>query len=151
MNIPKLFKNLSNEQKVDFFVNCQKLLINHHSNSEFVIRESKLNEAVDIFLNQINKYKGYYYSDDNVCILWNHVYVSDPTDTQGELIKNAYQEPNPNYNAVSMDFVVCRKSSDILDFIKNYDEDRIKYLLSVKYGRAKILNKEDLVKNIKFF
>lgn len=151
MNIPKLFKNLSIEEKVDFFVNCQKLLINYHSNSEFVIKENKLNEALDIFVDQINKYKGYYYNDNNVCILWNHVYISDPTDYQGELVKNAYKEPNPDYNAVSMDFVVCRKSSDIFDFIKNYDEDRIKYLLSVKYNRAKIVNKEELIKNIKFF
>lgn len=151
MNAPKLFKNLLSEEKVDFFINCQKLLINHHSDSEFVVRENKLNEAVDIFINQINKYKGYYYNDENVCLLWNHIYVSDPNDCEGELIKNAYQEPNTNYNAVSMDFVVCRKSSDIFDFIKNYDEDRIKYLLSVKYNRAKILKKEDLVKNIKFF
>lgn len=151
MEAPKLFNNLTNEQKVDFFVDCQKLLIKYHSNSDFVIRESKLNEAIDVFINQINKYKGHYYNDDNVCILWNHVYISDPNDSQGELIKNAYQEPNPNYNAVSMDFVVCRKSSDIINFINNYNEDRIQYLLSIKYGRAKILKKEDLIKNIKFF
>lgn len=147
---PKLFNNLSNEQKVDFFIDCQKLLIKYHSNSEFVIRENNLNIAIDTFINQINKYKGYYYNDENVYLLWNHILISDPDSPEEELVKNGYKVPNPEYNAVSIDFIACRKFSDVYNFIKNYNEDKIKYLLMVRNNKSKIFNKETLIKNINF-
>jgi trehalose-6-phosphatase len=149
--MPNLFYPLSKKEKVDFFVKCQELLIKHHSNSNFIVKESNLEEAADIFMDKIDKYKGYYYFDENVCILWNYVYVSNPNDANGSLIDNAYKEPNANYNAVSMDFVVCRKVSDILKFAKENDSAQVEYLLSIKNGRSKLIKKEDLLKNIKSF
>lgn len=149
--MPNLFYPIPKEEKVEFFVKCQELLIKHHSTSNFVVKESNLEEAADIFMDKIDKYKGYYYFDENVCILWNHVFISDPNDANGSLIENAYKTPHPNYNAASMDFVVCRRVTDILRFAKENDSAQVKYLLSIKNGRTKLLKKEDLLKNIKSF
>jgi hypothetical protein len=149
--MPNLFYPIPKEEKVEFFVKCQELLIKHHSTSNFIVKESNLEEAADIFMDKIDKYKGYYYFDENVCILWNHVFISDPNDANGSLIENAYKAPHPNYNAASMDFVVCRRVTDILRFAKENDSAQVKYLLSIKNGRTKLLKKEDLLKNIKSF
>jgi hypothetical protein len=146
----KLFNSLSIEEKVDFFVNCQKLLIKYYPDSQFLIRENNLQEAIETFYNQIKRYKGYFYCDDYVFVLWNHIFIEDPKDINNELIKNAYKEPNPNYNAVSLDFVACRKWEDTLKFIKETNEDKIKYLLLVKNGNPRIYNKEELINKIKF-
>jgi hypothetical protein len=141
---------LSIEEKVDFFVDCQKLLIKYHPNSDFLIRENNLNQALETFSDQIEKYKGYFYNDDYVYILWNQIYIEDPQNIVNELIKNAYKEPNPDYNAISLDFVACRNWGDTFNFIKKVNEDKIKYILLVKNGNPKIYNKEELINKIKF-
>lgn len=150
MNTKKLFNNLSTEEKVDFFVNCQKLLIKYHPNSDFVIRESNLDQAVDIFSEQISKYKGYFYCDDYVFVLFNYIFIENKEEVNEELIKNAYKEPNKNYNAISLDFVACRNWSDTFKFIKENNEERIRYLLLVKNGVPKIYDKNELINKIKF-
>jgi hypothetical protein len=140
-----LFQPLSQAQKIDFFVKCQELMIKYHPTTSFVIRENSLKPALDAFANNINSYKGFCHADENICLLWNYVFISDENDEVRALVENGYKEPNPNYNAVSMDFVVCRHMRDYLDFIKQYNEDRIKFILSVKYGKAKIVNKDKLI------
>ena len=134
----KLFNSLSTEEKINFFVDCQKLLIKHHPDSEFLIREDNLKEAVEIFIDKINNYKGNFYYDDNIFVLWNYIFIEDPQDINSELIKNSYKEPHPNYNAVSLDFVACRNWADTFNFIKQTNEDKIKYILLVKHGNPKI-------------
>ena len=142
------FNNLQKEQKVDFFVKCQELLIRHHPDSSFMVRESNLDTILETFFDQINKYKGYYYYNDDVCILWNHIYVSDPQDLKKVFKDNAYQPPHPEYNGVSIDFVVFRKMADCISFIKDNDEPRIKHVLFIREGKPRIHKKEDLVKFI---
>lgn len=123
-------------------------MVKYHPTSPFIIRQNGMKTALDAFLNNINNYKGFCHSDENICLLWNYVVVADENDENRALIENGYKPPNPDYNAVSMDFVVCRKMKDYLDFIQQYNEDRVKYILSVKYGKAKIVNKDKLVKSM---
>lgn len=151
MNIKKLFNNLSTEEKVDFFINCQDLLIKYHADSDFVIRENNLEQAVEIFSEQINKYKGFSYSDNYVFILFNYIFIENKELVNEELIKNIYKNPINNYNAISLDFVACRSWSDTFKFIEEVNEDRIKYLLLVKNGIPKIYEKNELINKIKFF
>ena len=148
MKIP--FQSLTTIQKIDFFVKCQELMLKYHPNSPFVVREDSLKQSLDAFANNINRYKGFVHSDENICLLWNYVHISDEHDENRALVENGYKAPHPEYNAVSMDFVVCRKVRDYYEFIKQYDEPRIQYILSVKYQKAKIINKSKLISGIGF-
>ena len=148
--MPQLFLSLTPEQKVDFFVKCQELLIKYHPDSEFLAREGNFNEILDRVYENIGKYKGYYYMNDNMCVLWNHVYISDKEDVNKSLKDNAYKPPHPDYNGVSFDFVALREKNDMFQFIRENKEDRIKYILSVKRGVPRFYPIESWLKSIGF-
>jgi len=146
--MPNLFQSLNLDDKVDFFVKCQKLMINYHPNSSFVIKESSLDQSIDVFVNNIQKYQGFFFYNENICVLWNHIIISDPQNIKQAIIDNAYKAPSAQYNAVSIDFAVFRKISDCIDFIKQNDEPEIKFVLFIKDGKPKIYKKDDLIKGI---
>ena len=144
------FATLSQEQKVDFFVKCQELMMKYHPTSPLIVREDALEKVLDVFYNNIQKYQGYYYMDDNICVLWNHILINEPNDAKRALVENAYKQPNPQFNAVSIDFAVFRKMSDCLDFIKSNNNNLIKYVLFVRGGNPKIYPIEQILKGIGF-
>ena len=73
----QLFNSLSIDKQIEFFVNCQKLLIKYHPNSSFVIRANNLQKSIDSFINQVNHYKGYFYMDENICVLFNYIFIDE--------------------------------------------------------------------------
>ena len=145
-----LFQSLSQKEKIDFFVRCQEILIKSHSGSSFVIRERGLEKALDAVQTNIFKYQGFSYSDDNVCILWNYIFVSDPKDVTRAVKENAYKGPAENFNAVSIDFATFRKMEDIRGFIKENVKDNMKYVLFIREGNPKIYPIETLLMGIKY-
>lgn len=142
------FQSLTQEQKVDFFIKCQKLLLQYHPNSPFVVREDNLSKVLDACHNNIKRYQGYHYSDENVCVLWNHILVTDPKDVKKCVVENAYQPPNPAYNAVSIDFAVFRQMTDCLTFIKENNSPQIRYVLFIRDGNPKLYPIEVLLKGV---
>ena len=146
--MPNLFQSLSQDQKIDFFIQCQILLLQHHPTSSFVIREKTLEKALDSFRDNIQKYKGFCYSDGNVCLLWNKILISDPKSPRKALTENAYKEPCLDYNAISIDWAVFRKMDDIFKFVKENYEERIKYVLFIREGNPKIYEVANILKAI---
>lgn len=144
----KFFNSLPLQEKVDFFVKCQELLLKHHPDSPFVIREDKLEEALEACHNNIEQYKGYYYTDDNVCVLWNHVKINDPNDVKRAVMENAYKMPNPEFNAVSIDFAVFREIKDCIEFIQANKNNLIQYVLFIRGGNPRIYQIDSLLKGI---
>ncbi len=142
------FQELTQEKKVDFFVKCQELMIKHHPDSPFVVREKDLEKVLTACEKNILKYQGYSYSDDNVCVLWNHIVVTDPKDVKRAVQENAYRPPNPDFNAVSIDFAVFKHIKDCVEFIRGNDNDRIEHILFIRDGVPKLYPKSMLVKGI---
>ncbi len=142
------FPKLSKEEKVDFFVKCQSLLIEHHPESEFIFRYENLHERKTFVGNFIDKYKGYCYQDDNVCLLVNEVKIVDPANPAKSLKDHMYKEPVADYNGLTIDFVVFRHMTDCFDFVKTQDNPRIEYLLFVKNNQIKLYNKAKLVERL---
>jgi len=142
------FESLTPELKVEFFAKCQELMVKYHPTSPFVIRENTLEKALDLFYNNIKQYKGYCYSDENICVLWNHIFVADPTDMKRTVVENAYKSPNPDFNGVSIDFAVFRQMSDCLTFIKKHNNERIKHILFIRDGVPKLYSAEVLLRGV---
>jgi hypothetical protein len=140
------FQSLSIEERIEFFVKCQELMLKHHPNSSFVIRRDTLKQALTACQGNIHKYNGYAYSTENICILWNHILVNDPSDMERIFKENAYQPPNPNYNAVSIDFAVFRSMADCLNFVRENKNERIQYVLFIREGKPKLYPLADLLK-----
>lgn len=145
-----LFQSLDQNQKIDFFIQCQKLMIKHHPGSSFIIREKNLNKALDSFCANINQYKGFVYSDANICVLWNHIFVEDPKNINKILTDNAYRPPNPAFNGVSIDFAVFRKMEESLLFIRQNYQPQIKHVLFIREGHPKLYDADAILKTIKF-
>lgn len=146
--MPTSFESLTQESKVGFFVKCQELMVKYHPNSPFVIREDTLEKALNLFHDNITRYKGFCYTDENICVLWNYILVSDPVDVNRVVVENAYKEPNPDFNGVSIDFAVFRQMSDCLAFIKKHNNERIKHILFIRDGVPKIYSAEVLLKTV---
>lgn len=144
----KEFQKLSVEERVDFFVKCQAILIAYHPNSEFLFTEANTKERLAYVATLNEKYKGYCYANEHICILFNKIYIGDPNDSIGALQANIYKEPQENYNAVSIDFVVFRDLKDCLQFCKDHYDPRIAYLMFVKNNQPKIYKTEKFISRI---
>lgn len=141
------FQALPISERVEFFVKCQELMLKHHPKSPFVVRESELKKTIDVCKRNINKYNGFAYSDDNVCVLWNHILIHDPSNMERILKENAYQPPNPDYNAVSIDFAVFRNIRDCIEFVHQNKNERIQFVLFIREGKPKLYTLNELLKS----
>ena len=56
-----LFQSLSQSQKIDFFIQCQILLLKYHPTSPFIIREDGLAKSLEAFRDNIEKYRAFYH------------------------------------------------------------------------------------------
>jgi hypothetical protein len=138
MPIHKLFTELTAMEQIDFFVQCQKLLVEFHPSSSFVCRRNNIDWRKYQIQAFLKNYKGMCYWDENVCVLYNRVVVSDPKDPIRVLKNNIYHPPDPNYNAIIIDFVVFRSLQDCQTFVhENYDS-RVQHVLYVKNNKVKI-------------
>ncbi len=140
-----LFSSLTKEEKIDFFVKCQELLIKYHPNSPFIIRENGLSNTLDAFENNIKKYQGFSYADEHICVLWNKIFVTDPTNLNRVITENAYMPPKEKFNGVSIDFAVFNSMIHCQNFIKDNDDESIKYILFIREGKPKIYKKEEII------
>ena len=143
-----LFQSLNQDEKIEFFVKCQELMLKHHQKSPFIVREKSLGKVLDSFVNNIQKYQGYSYADDNICVLWNKIYVSDPSNVNLVVRECAYQPPNPVFNGVSIDFAVFRRMEDCLAFVKSNYQPQIRYVLFIREGKPKIYETEAILKSM---
>ena len=143
-----LFQSLNQKEKIEFFVQCQALMLNHHPNSNFIIKENKLQQSLDIFRDNIMRYQGYMHMDNNICVLWNKIFVTDPSNVNRVITENAYMPPKEKFNGVSIDFAVFNSMIHCQNFIKDNDEESIKYILFIREGRPKIYKKEEIINHI---
>lgn len=141
----QLFVNLTKEAKIDFFVKCQGLLLKYHPDSNFLVRARDLAAKLSYVQDFFAKYQGYYWSDDNICVLYNHVIVTDNTDPALAIRSNMWKSPHPEYNAASIDFVVFRDKMDCLTWVKSRYNPRIQYVIYVKNNQPKIYKTDQLV------
>lgn len=134
----KPFQNMTVEEKAQFFVHVQRLLVAHHPNSEYVFREDNIKERMAQAKSLVKKYQGLCYSDDNICVLYNKIFVTDPNDPVQALKDNMFQPTREDYNAVSIDFVVFRDMKDCLNFARGEYDPKIKYVVYSKGGKPRI-------------
>lgn len=126
------------KEQIDFFVHCQKLLVEFHPTSPFICRANNIKGRIHQMRNFIDKYKGLCYASDNVCVLYNKIVIADPSDPVHTIRANMYHAPDPNYNGVIVDFVVFRDLKDCMPFVQSNYDPRIQYVLYVKNNKPKI-------------
>jgi hypothetical protein len=148
MNEPVLFQSLSKEQQIDFFIKCQEILVNSHPTSEFIITKENWPERKHYALDFINKYKGYVYYNNQICLLFNKIRINDPQNPVKALKDHIFKEPQSDYNAYSIDFACFLNIKNCLGFIKTQDNPQILYVLYVKNNSVKLYLKENLLKHL---
>jgi len=132
------FTDLKVLDKVEFFVQCQRLLMEHHPDSPFLCHQNNLQERIKHVKSFVTNYKGLCYQDDTVCALYNRIIVTDTKAPEHALRMNMYKTPSPDYNAVVIDFVVFRDIKDCARFVQaNYDP-RVLYVLFVRHNKVKL-------------
>ncbi len=144
----RLFQSLSKEEKIDFFVRCQDLLIKHHNQSEFLFTQENYSERKDFALNFIERYNGYIFSNENICLLYNKIKIKDEKTPVKAIRENMYQAPDPNYNAIIVDFATFDILEHVIEFFKTQMEERLKFILYVKKNHPKIYRAAQLLKAI---
>jgi hypothetical protein len=133
-----LFQQLTTREKLDFFINCQKILIQWHPESEFVTRESNLAARIEHVGELVRNYNGLVHSSDKLCVLYNKIFVKDASDPVAAMRDAQYKEPDPNFNAVLIDFAAFSDLSAAQDWCKSIYEPRIEWILFTRQGRVKI-------------
>lgn len=149
MLIPtKHFNNATKEEKLEFFLKCQSLLVEHHPDSPFVFREDNVDDRMKDSRAFLFNYKGLIYMDDNICVLFNKIKRDEGMSAVEVLNKYKFQPPDPDFNAVSIDFVVFRNLKDCAEWTKNQYDPRIKYVIYVKNGTPQFYQTEKLISRI---
>lgn len=144
----KPFQSLSVEEKAQFFAHGQSLLIQFHPNSDFIFRQSNVKDRLNEAKSLAHKYQGLCYADDNICVLFNKIVVSDPKDAVATLQANMFRPPHENYNGVSIDFVVFREIKDCMGFCQKQYDPKIQYVVYSKAGKPKIYKTEELMSHV---
>ena len=135
-------------EQVDFFVHCQQLLVQYHADSEFICRQDNLPNRLLQIKAWVNKYKGICYQQDNVCVLYNRIVVTDPQNAVQSVSAAMYKPPDENYNAIMIDFAAFRDIKDCVTFVRENYDPRIQYVLFARHGKIKIYPVVDLVAQI---
>jgi len=148
MTINKRFLDLTKEEKIEFFLHGQNLLLQYHTHSPFLFRRNNVQERLNYVREVLEKYKGYCYMDDFIIVLFNHVVVEDPKNVIETLKKYQFNPPDPNFNALSVDFVIFRSMTDCMNWCKSKYDPKIKYVVYVKNGKPQIFKTEKLISRL---
>jgi hypothetical protein len=149
MPIPvKLFQQTTKEEKIEFFLQCQKLLMEHHPHSPFLFTTGNVDARMTHIRTLLTKYHGLVYMDDNICVLFNRIRINEGESAPDALKNNIYSEPHPDYNAVSVDFVVFRDLKDCAEWVKSQYDPRIQHVLYVKNNQPFIYKTEKIIAKI---
>lgn len=143
-----LFSETKVEDKIEFFLHCQSLLIQHHPQSPFIFHTGNVKERMKHIQAFVNNYKGFYYRDDNVAALYNKIIVTDPATPEHDLRASMYKPPAENYNAISIDFVVFRDIKDCVKFVQSNYDAKVQYVLFVRHNKVKLYKTIDFLQQI---
>jgi hypothetical protein len=141
----KLFSEMTKEEKIAFFLSCQKLLVDHHPNSPFIFNYKNYKDKLLYAKDLISSYKGLCYQGEHVIALFNRIIVRDPLDPIRAIKENMFQPPNPRYNAVGIDFVVFRRLEDCSEFCRSVYVPQMEYVIYVKNNHPKIYKTPELL------
>lgn len=148
MILQQKFKTLSTQEKINFFIHCQEILITYHPKSPFIFNRNNYKERLSYVSDMFNKYNGHAYQDEHICVLFNYIHIKDPDNPIESLIEHSYQEPKINYNAISIDWACFRSYKDCLNFIKLTYNSNIEYILWVKDNKPKIHKTIDYISKL---
>lgn len=146
--IDKRFTELTDKERVEFFVHCQRLLVAHHPDSPFVVRKNNLRARIEHMKTLLANYKGCVYQDEYVCVLYNYLVVSNPKEPELAVRSRMYQPPDDNYNSVIVDFVVFRELKDCMNFVQVKQNPRIQYVLFARHNSIKVYPTVSLLANV---
>lgn len=76
-----LFNEMPIEDRVNFFQKCQDIILRDHVNNEFLLHSNNKNEMLSFYKKLVLEYKGYCYSSDKICILFN-ITKSSPSNEE---------------------------------------------------------------------
>lgn len=143
----KLFQSTTKQEKIDFFVHAQEILIAHHPNSEFTFREDNLKTRMTYVRQMVAQYQGLCYMDDNINVLFNYVKMveDDPIKT---LAASMFKPPADPYDAVSIDMVIFKRLKDCADWVRARYDPQIKYIIYVKNGKPQKYSTADLISRV---
>lgn len=146
--VNKLFQDMSKDEKDDFFLKCQGLLLAYHPDSEFIITKENVQKRIKHIQDLSTQYKGFCCKTDTICALFNKIKIKDINNPIEALRDNMYQPPKEDFNAISIDFVVFRHLNDCLQFCKENYHSKIKYVMYIKDNKPRIYKTENLISKV---
>ena len=147
-NLSVLFAPLPYEEKINFFLKCQELLVANHPDSPFIFREDNLEERLYFFKDFAKKYKGFVYMCEDLCILFNKIHLRDANDPIKDIKAKMYQPPEENFNCYMIDWVVFKKLRNVKKFIENEYSPQIKWAAWAKNQDIKIYPLDKLLSSL---
>ena len=146
----KLFQDMTKEEKISFFIQCQNLLLNYHPHSEFIFKTDNFKSRLNHVLSFIKKYQGFVHQSNSLCLLYNYIKINDPKEEPVTILKNhMYHPPALDYNAIVIDFVVFDKLSNCVGFYQGQDSSKVKYALFVRNSKVKLYTTDKLLKGLR--
>lgn len=136
-----LFKELNIQEKIDFFVKCQYLLLENYPQSRFIVTHEKLEEKLNFFKKLIDTYSGAFLVTDSMCLLYNRISIDNPNDVIEEYKRAKNSTYIPNGNCVLISFLVAKPTPDNLQsFIKPFEE--VDYVMFLRGEKTSIIPKD---------
>ena len=144
-----LFPSLSLENKINFFIKCQEILVTYHPESPFIFRENNVEERLSFFKDFAQKYKGFVYMEEDLCVLYNKIHLRDINNPITDIKSKIYQPPDPNFNCYMIDWAVFENLRDVKKFIKKEYSSQIKYVAWAKNQDIKVYPLDKLLAGLR--
>ena len=130
----KELNTLTKEEKVEFFQQCQDLLIKNQPDSEFILSENSKNK--DYFLDIFTKYKGFAYFSEKIAILFNKHRINSLPEAQEAYEEKVFNPPAPDANTYTIDFITAKMSKEIIKELTPIFCEDLKYICWLRGGKV---------------
>lgn len=85
-----LFDEMPVQDRVDFFQKCQEMMVKSYGGNHFLLHSKNKNEILSFYKKLVLNYKGYCYSSDKICILFN---VINSSPSNEEITNSSWRGP----------------------------------------------------------
>ncbi len=85
-----LFNEMPVQDRVDFFQKCQEMMVKSYGGNHFLLHSKNKNEILSFYKKLVLNYKGYCYSSDKICILFN---VINSSPSNEEITNSSWRGP----------------------------------------------------------
>lgn len=146
----RIFTDMNQEEKMQFFQRCQDLLIKTNPNSPYILKKDGPSRNKNYFIDIFLKYQGFVYETDAIILLFNKLHFENTNDIYDRYRNRLFDTPDENPNTYTVDFIASKLDPEILSGMEPYFKDAgMKWVCFLRGQKLSIFDAETFKNGVK--